>query len=134
MARPSYNFDVAMATSKNMDTWLAGLHMLCSYFIFNYLFFKVAHFITNKIEPKACTCGKAVAFNLPSMMKAITLKNPNNTLSDSAIRTYIVEERIGCVGKSTKFVKGGNSTSSAHVSGAWIPPEILEQLDRGTMH
>ncbi|KAL9977774.1 hypothetical protein ACROYT_G015214 [Oculina patagonica] len=90
----------------------------------------VAHFITNKIEPKACTCGKAVAFNLASMMKAITLKNPNNTLSDSAIRTYIVEERIGCVGKSTKFIKEGKSTSSAHVNRALIPPEILEQLDR----
>ncbi|XP_078362759.1 uncharacterized protein LOC144646922 [Oculina patagonica] len=94
----------------------------------------VAHFVTNKIEPKACTCGKAVAFNVPLMMKAITLKNPNNTLSDSAIRTYIVEERIGCVGKSTKFIKGGNCTSSAHVSRAFIPPAILEQLDRAFLN
>lgn len=74
-----------------------------------------------------------MAFNVPAVVRAIKAKNPVTNITDGAVRTYIVEQRIGCVGKSTKFLKHAHSISSAHISRAFITHEVLQGLDRGTV-
>ena len=86
--------------------------------------------MTNKIKPLRCGCGEALAFNVPAVARYMNaaLQTP---ITDAQLRNYITKQRVGCVGKSTKFHGKAHSSTSAHISRTFFDKEVLEILDKG---
>ena len=88
----------------------------------------MASFVTNKIKPSRCGCGEAIAFNVPSLARQIRAFGIDKVLTDASIQHFITSQKIGCVGKSTKF---WGQTKSAHISRRFLDAGILAGIDQG---
>ena len=91
----------------------------------------MASFVTNKIKPSRCGCGEAIAFNVPSLARHIQAFGIDKVLTDASIRHFITSQKIGCVGKSTKFWGRTTSATSAHISRRFLDAGILAGIDQG---
>ena len=93
--------------------------------------FQILQFFDQDFLPQSCKCGETVTFHVQSLISHLKESGCDaaNGITDKALRFFIKDHDIGCVGKQVLFRNRKTQVSAAHIQRKWFHPDDLNALD-----